>query len=225
MESNVGGSMSQRGDRYCGKSSGGWGIGLEVGCDDLLYLRARTARMMVGYRAPFSLVAGCRKIITMNRPDSQDPLRPSLLDRLIDRDPDVSSEPARMRGQSLQSYKSSVLRDVEALLNSRKGRPHLDQCFKELRQSVLTFGLPDFTSILADSQDETSFLCQAVEQAIATFEPRLREVQVKIRDIEGKGDRKLRMEISALLWIDPEPMPITFDTIVKPLSGECTVSR
>ncbi len=161
----------------------------------------------------------------MARPEAQDPLRPSLLDRLIDRDPDVSTEPARMRGQSLQAYKSSVLRDVEALLNTRKGRPHLDQSFRELRQSVLTFGLPDFTSTLAGNMDETNLLCQAVEQAIATFEPRLRDVQVKIRDVEDKSDRKLRMEISALLWIDPEPMPITFDTIVKPLSGECTVPR
>ena len=78
--------------------------------------------------------------------DSQKPLLPSLLDRLIDNEPDVSTEPQWQRAQSLRQFELGVLRDVEAMLNTRQSRPAMGEEFKELLQSVLTFGLPDLTA-------------------------------------------------------------------------------
>jgi len=158
----------------------------------------------------------------MPRVDSQDPLRPSVLDRLIDYEPDVSTEPAWQRSQSIRQYELGVLRDVEALLNSRQTKPGLSEEFQQVSQSVLTYGLPDFTAAGAGNKDDFEALRIAVVRAIERFEPRLRQVQVIIRDPENDHDRSLRMVIEGLLWVHPDPVPITFDTIVKP-SGQCEV--
>ena len=72
-------------------------------------------------------------------------------------------------------------------------------------------------------RDDAEALRRAVESALARFEPRLRQVSVRIRDRESENDRTLRMVIEGLLWVEPDPQPITFDTLVQPLSGQCTV--
>ena len=56
----------------------------------------------------------------MARPDREPNLLPSLLDRLLDDRPGVTSEPAVSRAQSLRALKKSVARDLEALLNTRR---------------------------------------------------------------------------------------------------------
>jgi type VI secretion system protein ImpF len=158
----------------------------------------------------------------MPRVDSQAPLLPSVLDRLIDNEPDVSTEPAWQRAQNLRAFELSVLRDVEALLNSRQTTPDLGEAFEHASRSVLTYGLPDFTST-GGSRDDFEHIRRAVELAIARFEPRLRHVRVTVRDPGNEKERKLRMFIEAMLWIDPEPQPVTFDTIVHTQSGVCQI--
>lgn len=157
------------------------------------------------------------------RVDSQDPLLPSVLDRLIDDDPDVSTEPAWQRAQSIRQFELSVLRDVESLLNSRQVKPDLAEAFYETSRSVLTYGLPDFTASGAGNREEFERLRGSVERAIERFEPRLREVRVTVAPPENDTDRTLRMAIEALLWVHPDPQPVTFDTIVSPMSGQCKV--
>ena len=159
----------------------------------------------------------------MPRVDSQKPLLPSVLDRLIDQEPGVSTEPQWERTQSLRQFELGVLRDVEAMLNTRQTRPSMSEEFKEAAQSVLTFGLPDLTASSVGSQEDCEHLRRSVELALARFEPRLRQVSVRMRDRENDNDRTLRMTIDAILWVEPDPQPITFDTVVQPLSGQCTV--
>jgi len=50
---------------------------------------------------------------------AEQPLVPSVLDRLLDDDPGVSREPARNRHQVLRELKQAVRRDLENLLNTR----------------------------------------------------------------------------------------------------------
>jgi type VI secretion system protein ImpF len=161
----------------------------------------------------------------MPRVDSQEPLMPSVLDRLIDREPDVSTEPAWQRAQNLRQFEEGVMRDVEALLNTRATRPNLPEDFKEVSQSVLTYGLPDFSGAGAGSLDDSERLRRAVEHAITRFEPRIREVHVRVRERVSEHDRTLRLVIEGLLWVHPDPLPITFDTIVSPLSGQFEVPK
>ena len=157
----------------------------------------------------------------MPRVDSQQPLLPSVLDRLIDREPDVSTEPAWRQSISLRELQTALLRDLEALLNTRQKTPPLPADFQEARKSILAYGLPDFTAFGASSAEQREVLRHAIESAIALFEPRLREMQITLHAPAGEHDRTLRMTIDALLQVDPDPLPITFDTVVQPSSGTC----
>jgi len=44
----------------------------------------------------------------------------SVLDRLIDREPELSQEPGLSRAQSVRILRAAVRRDLESLLNTRR---------------------------------------------------------------------------------------------------------
>ncbi|HVA51440.1 MAG TPA: type VI secretion system baseplate subunit TssE [Pirellulales bacterium] len=150
-----------------------------------------------------------------------EPLLPSVVDRLLDDEPDVSTEAPWSWTQDVNELKQSVMRDLEALLNTRQTSPDLarDAPEAEIAQSVLTYGLPDLTSFLATSADARETLRFAVEEAVRRFEPRLVDVRVSLRKPEGQFDRTLRLTVEAWLAMDPEPVPVLFDTVVEPSSG------
>jgi len=150
-------------------------------------------------------------------------LTPSLLDRLIDGDPDRSVEPEWARAQGVSELRESVKRDLESLLNTRQTRSELADNSDELATSMLTYGLPDFTSTGGSGIDENDMLCRAVERTIERFEPRLRHVGVSVVPAKSAFERSLHLTISAMLWIDPEPIPVSFDTVVHTATGSCEV--
>lgn len=154
---------------------------------------------------------------------SQEPLLPSVLDRLMDDAPDVSTEPAWRVAQDLREFRLGVLRDVENLLNTRRPVSRLPDGLPELQQSILAYGLPDFTSAGVGSTEERDQLRRAVQTAIQRFEPRLREVRVAIHPPHSPHDRTFRLTVDALLMVAPQPQPIVFDTVVQPSSGTCKV--
>lgn len=152
---------------------------------------------------------------------ADEPLLPSILDRLIDESPDVSTEPAWSWTQDLGELKQSVVRDLEALLNTRQARTDLARAADgaEVLQSVLTYGLPDLTSVSTDGPQAREALRLAVAESIRRFEPRLIEVRVELREPEGPFDRTLRLTVEAYLQMDPEPAPVVFDTVVESATG------
>jgi type VI secretion system protein ImpF len=139
---------------------------------------------------------------------------PSVLDRLLDDEPQISKEPSINRVQNLRSLERAVGRDLEALLNSRQeALVELPSEFVELNQSILIYGLPDLTSMSLLNQDDRNRIRRSVEQAIAVFEPRLERVRVAI-EAPREHDRGLRFRIDAMLRVDPAPEPVTFDAIL-----------
>ena len=150
----------------------------------------------------------------MARPDSQQDLLPSVLDRLIDREPKVSTEPQAGRSLHPAQLKELVKRDLEWLLNSKRDLVEPPEGLNHLGGSLLTYGLPDIsTSSLANAEDQDR-LRRAIEATIARFEPRLAHVVVSL--IEGRAlDRSIRFRIEALLRIEPTPEPVTFDSVLK----------
>ena len=46
-------------------------------------------------------------------------LQPSIIDKLIDDEPDFQDAPARTEGITISELRSNVRRDIEALLNAR----------------------------------------------------------------------------------------------------------
>lgn len=151
------------------------------------------------------------------------PLIPSVLDRLIDAEPDQSREAPRSRNHVLREVKLSVRRDLENLLNTKtrclSWPPHLE----ELKQSLVNYGIPDFTSASMGSKKEREEFCRVLQIVMRQNEPRLKTVRVSLLDNAEPLDRTLRFRINALLQADPAPEPIVFDSAVRPVTGNVEV--
>ena len=150
-----------------------------------------------------------------------DSVKPSVLARLIDLEPDNPTEDKRANTQDEFEYRDAVMKDLESLLNTRQVRANLEESDQELAISLLTYGLPDFTSIGIDATEDHIKVFDAIKRAIERFEPRLREVQVESAEESAKGDSVLRLTIKAYLCTQPDPIPVAFDTVLQTTTGEC----
>jgi type VI secretion system protein ImpF len=148
-------------------------------------------------------------VITRIGPEQD--LVPSVLDRLIDGDPKVATEPRAGRSQHLAQLKEAVKRDLEWLLNSKQTALRLPPSLPHLASSLLAYGLPDFTPSSLNSDQDRGRLQGAIQEAIRRFEPRLDRVKVTLAEGRG-GDRSLRFVIDGWLKVEPAPVPIAFDS-------------
>src|SRR5689334_1709031 len=114
-------------------------------------------------------------------------VQPSLIDRLTDDDPRAGADARVSYVESLRQFKLGLQRDLEWLLNTRRTPNPAPEQFEELNNSVYHFGIPDITSLSRDSMDSRVRLRAYVEQSLATFEPRLANVQITILEEEGES--------------------------------------
>lgn len=154
---------------------------------------------------------------------SDQPLVPSVLDRLLDDDPGVSTEPARNRSQLLRDMKFAVRRDVENLLNARRRNVSLPPALVELQKSLLSYGVADFSGTGPATAKQREAFCRVLEEVIRSNEPRLLEVKVEVAANPEAGDRTLRFRIDALLRADPSPEPVIFDSTLEPATHQFAV--
>jgi len=151
------------------------------------------------------------------------PLLPSVLDRLLDHEPDKRVEAPKSRHQILRELKQSVRRDLENLLNTRwrcvSWPPNLD----ELELSIVNYGIPDFTSANMGASVDRERLRRIIEQVVRRFEPRFKSVKVALLDNADETDRTLRFRIDALLYAEPAPEPVVFDSQLEPSTSDFTV--
>ncbi len=158
----------------------------------------------------------------MARTDNEIRITPSVLDRLLDYEPKLSTEAPKTKSRSLAELKQSVKRDLEWLLNTRQSPWEIAETLEETNRSLAIYGLPDFTSLSARNPGEQQKLIKALEAALAIFEPRFINLNVSLAPIDF-NDRQLRFRIEAHLDIEPTPEPISFDTVLQVGSGEFAV--
>ncbi len=139
----------------------------------------------------------------------------SVLDRLIDTDPDMNTEQPMTWAQSVRELKRAVRRDLEWLLNTRKIVEPAPEGFSELQRSLYHYGLPDITSLAAESVTARDWLRRKVEETITLFEPRLAGVRVTVATVDDEGRRELRFVIDGLLRMEPSPEQVVFDTVLE----------
>ncbi len=156
----------------------------------------------------------------MPRPDPDLAVTASVLDRLIDSNPDAKADPPANRSQSVRQLKASLRRDLEWLLNTRRNPDEVPETYEELFRSLYNYGLPDVTSMGLSSPRDRQRLLRMVEQTIEIFEPRLTGTRVRAVENSASGPRILRFQIEALLKMDPAPEQILFDTVLQLNSGE-----
>lgn len=155
---------------------------------------------------------------------SRDPdltLQASLLDRLTDPESDgTGSRP----GCTVDQMIDSVRRDLEDLLNTHRTLITIPGAYTETENSILTYGLPDFSSFQSSKQDVSGKVAERIEQAIARYEPRLRNVRATLIEEPDEKQMKLKFQIHAILRVDPAP-EVAFVTILKLSTGETSIQR
>lgn len=138
----------------------------------------------------------------------------SVLDRLIDREPDRGVEEQLTRAQSVRLLKEGVRRDLEWLLNTRRIVIPPEESLRELNTSVYVYGLPDFTAMNMSSAKDQAKLLRSLQSVVKLFEPRLANVRILPIQTSEISIRMLRFRIEGLLRMDPAPEHISFDTVM-----------
>jgi len=160
----------------------------------------------------------------MARGTGETTITPSVLDRLIDREPELSQEPGLSRAQSVRILRAGVRRDLESLLNTRRIATLPGEGFDELNCSVYAFGLPDLSSFGVSTGGDRNRLLKCISDAISLFEPRLAQVTVSMVENPETVQTDVRLRIEALLRMDPVPEPVSFDSVLELQSGACRLS-
>ena len=147
-----------------------------------------------------------------NRPPS---FRASILDRLMDDTPLVTTESMSEIHLDMSRYKQAVARDLESLLNSR--RVDFDERIESLpqaRRSIMTYGITDLSSLSLLDPGAQGHLRSQIKTAIERHEPRLSRVRVSL-DVPKGRDRQLRFRVDAVLSVHPQKPPVVFDAMLQ----------
>jgi len=161
----------------------------------------------------------------MARVDKKKKLRPSILDRLFDDEPDNQTEIDPGQHQKLKQLRLSVRRDLESLMNARFRVMEPGEEYVELDKSLLNYGLPDLATINITDLDKRKEFTSKMEKILKEFEPRFKDVNVSYLDNKDNTDRTLRFRIDATLYADPSPEVVVFDSILEPVTRSISIEE
>ncbi len=150
-------------------------------------------------------------------------VRLPLLDRLLDADPDAPELPPPSAAEALEKLHLAVRRDLESLLNARRRRQPLPPHLPELASSLVNYGIPDPSSGAYSVPALRAALVREVETTIRRYEPRLTQVSVLLVGEDDELGGTLRMKVDAVLRADPVPEPVSFETLLEPVTRDVTV--
>jgi type VI secretion system protein ImpF len=142
----------------------------------------------------------------------QPELTPAILDRLFDMNPGSTRERSVTSWERARDLQAALARDLTALLNTRRAMADFDPAFEESTNSLLTFGIVDFTSYNLKNGIEQERLRKSIERAIRQFEPRLERVSVTLEETDQTRPI-VRFQVSAVLRTEAQE-PVVFEAIV-----------
>jgi type VI secretion system protein ImpF len=142
-------------------------------------------------------------------------LQPSLLDRLVDDEPDKLQESREQRVLSISKLRLCVLRDLAWLLNTSTLDTHqnLDD-YPLVSHSVLNFGIRDLVGTTLSSADVPEIQKQ-IRQAIWDFEPRILSESVVVKVVVSDSQMNhnaMSFDIEGDLWAQPLPLRLYLRT-------------
>lgn len=161
----------------------------------------------------------------MARIDKNKKLRPSILDRLLDDAPHDQSERDLGQHQLIKQLRDSVRRDLESLLNTRYHIIKPPDNLHEVDKSLLNYGLPDLATVnITDAKKRGEFI-ETLQKILAEFEPRFKFVKVSYIDNKDDTDRTLRFRIDAVIYADPLPQVVVFDSVLESVTRSISVKE
>jgi type VI secretion system protein ImpF len=133
--------------------------------------------------------------------------RAPLFERLADPGAGAQSNTTAPSVLDRAALRDQVRDDLSRLLNTRSG---LRSSHRELAgNTVLTYGLPDFSFLSAAKEEDRNWLAETVAQLIRIHEPRLAGVRVVLRTVPGNPAAVAGL-IIAVLRTGPVPEPVSF---------------
>jgi type VI secretion system protein ImpF len=141
----------------------------------------------------------------------------SILDRLTEKQTPSSS------WDEMRQVRIALCDDLSALLNTRRAEEDFDGKFEEATNSVLTFGVADFTSYNLKNAVDQERVRRSIERAIRLFEPRLTRVTVILEEPDSLKP-SLQFQIDALLRTESPAEPVLFDVTLHRDSRRIAVS-
>jgi type VI secretion system protein ImpF len=124
----------------------------------------------------------------------------------------------------MNELRDSVQRDLNNLLNSRVRFISPAKDLKDVQDTVINYGLPDLTSQELSSEQGKREFAAWVERSIKRFEPRFKRVVVTpVATKNNPGGLKFRVD--AVLYADPAPEDVSFDSIINPLTQTISLSE
>lgn len=151
-------------------------------------------------------------------------LQASLLDRLIDLDPDLPDDPPVTEAETFAGLRAALRRDLEMLLNTRAMPDTPPASLPELANSVLAYGCQDFFSSQLTTDGQRKAFASDLKLRIERFEPRLKDLSVDLVSDPVPSRRALRLRIAARHIARPGLPPMVFETAMDPVAGHFTVT-
>lgn len=155
-------------------------------------------------------------------------LRPSLLERLTDHQPERAREPAEVDRVDDAQLRQLVRRDLAWLLNTTHLATDLDLSeFPEVASSVLNFGVPDLTGRTLSSLKADS-LEREIRRSLMRYESRLVRDTIAVQVSSapnGSGKPTLFIEIAAVLRTEPLPVKMRVSAEVDVESGRVAIGN
>ncbi|MCC8365796.1 type VI secretion system baseplate subunit TssE [Xenorhabdus sp. PB61.4] len=160
---------------------------------------------------------------------ARDKMRPSLLDRLTDNEPDKKKEATSNHLISHSILRQNLLRDLQWLLNSINGESEQNLSpFPEIRRSVYNFGLEPLAGKLM-SEIEWEDIQHKIIKAIHIFEPRIIPDGLEVNCVSDTHSltlyNRLSIEIRGFLWCVPWPLEFLFHSDIDLENGYFTIKE
>lgn len=121
-----------------------------------------------------------------------------LFDRLVDENPDASSEVSARRFISFDELKESITKDLTLLLNTKISPFWVE--YSKTMKIPFSYGINSTAPSSAETVFEIQDLENRIKQVISNFEPRLKNVQVQILTMgvtPGKADVQIDADVAA----------------------------
>jgi type VI secretion system protein ImpF len=133
-------------------------------------------------------------------------IRLSVIDRLIDEEPQNDREGRPRRMASVEELKRLVRRDLEWLLGTRWTTGGTEQ---GQERTVLEYGLPDFSSRSPSNHRVKREIAREIRDAVEAHEPRLRGVEVSVAE-DPTTPGQIKATIQGTLVAERLREPVSF---------------
>ena len=150
---------------------------------------------------------------------------PSILDQLLDDQPDLPVDVPRTRQTQMRDALASLRRDLEWLLNTRSCATTPPAALTQLRRSLLSFGVSDFIGANMTTVEQRRTFAGRLEATIIACEPRLQGVAVSVLDPRESSERVLRLRIEATILLEDAAVPVLFTSSVNPTTLRFSVAE